>query len=90
MLDLWDAQIDLIRDLEREKRALENELLNLTDLSPDNAFDLKPGGKNFKATEWVDKIQDIKVQTMNLNIQLKIAKETQTEWFTDESTETKA
>lgn len=79
-----DAQIDLIRGLEKEQRELENELMNLTDLSPDNAFDLKPGGKNYNATTWVKKMQEINIALLELEIQLSVARDTQTEWFSED------
>ena len=79
-----DAQVDLIRGLEKEQRELQNELMNLTDLSPDNAFDLKPGGKNYDAKLWVQKMQQIKVALEEIAIQLDIANETTREWFSDE------
>jgi len=82
-----DAQIDLIRGLEKEQRELENQLMNLTDLSPDNAFDLKPGGKNYNATQWVAKMQEIQVALLEVKIQLGVATKTQTEWFSDNGTE---
>ena len=78
-----DAQIDLIRALEKEKRELDNELMNLTDLSPKNEYDLRPTSKAFNATNWVKKLQDIKVELENVKVQLEIALETQEEWFGD-------
>lgn len=79
-----DAQIDLIRVLEKEKRELDNELMNLTDLSPENEFDLRPTSKNFNATTWVKKLQEIKVELLNVGVQLEVALETQKEWFGDD------
>ena len=79
-----DAQVDLIRGLEKEQRELQNELMNLTDLSPDNAFDLKPGGKNYNAKLWVEKMQAMKVSLEEIAIQLQIANETRQVWFSDE------
>lgn len=80
-----DAQIDLIRELEKEKRILENELLNLTDLSPENEYDLRPTAKNFNATAWCKKLQEIKVSLLEVQIQLNVAFGTQKEWFADDS-----
>lgn len=78
-----DAQIDLIRALEKELRVLENEFLNLTDLSPENEFDLRPTSKNFNAVIWAQSIQNNKIAKMNVQIQLDAALETQEEYFTD-------
>lgn len=82
-----DAQIDLIRLLEKEKRELENELMNLTDLSPENEFDLRPTSKNFNATAWCAKLQEIKVALLEIQIQLNVALGTQKEWFGEDATE---
>jgi hypothetical protein len=71
-----DAQIDLIRALEKEKRELDNELMNLTDL--------RSASKNFNATTWVKKLQEIKVELLNVEVQLEVAFETQKEWFGDD------
>jgi hypothetical protein len=81
-----DAQIDLIRALEKEKRDLENELMNLTDLSPENEFDLRPTSKNFNASTWVAKLQEIKVSLLEVQIQLNVAFATQKEWFEENAT----
>lgn len=81
-----DAQVDLIRVLEKEKRELDNELMNLTDLSPENSFDLRPGSKNYNATIWVKKMQDIQVELLNIEVQLEVALATQKEWFGDDNT----
>lgn len=78
-----DAQIDLIRALEAEERVLEKRQLDLTDLSPENSFDLKPGGKNYNAQNWVKEMQNIKIGLLNVKIQLVAAKETLGEWFSE-------
>lgn len=80
-----DAQIDLIRLLEKRKREIENKLLDLTDLSPENTFDLRPTKKDFNATAWVQNLQELKLQLLEVEIELQVAEETQSEWFADDS-----
>lgn len=82
-----DAQIDLIRVLEKRKRELENELMNLTDLSPENEFDLRPTSKNFNAAKWVEELQEVKVSLLEVQIELNVALATQKEWFGEDGTE---
>lgn len=79
-----NCQEDLVRDLQREKRNLETKLLNLTDLSPDNTYSLKPGGESFSAQKWVKEMQDTKVKLMNIDIELEVAQNTLKEWFGNE------
>ncbi len=78
-----DAQIDLIRDLEKEKRLLDSKLMDLTDLSPENEYDLRPTAKNFDPTTWVKALQNVKVELLNVEIQLEVANDTFDEWFGD-------
>jgi hypothetical protein len=79
-----DAQTDLIKDLEKQKRELNKELMNLTDLSPENAFDLRPGGANYNAVNWVERMQTIQEDLMEIQIRLNIALATQKEWFSED------
>ena len=79
--DTKNEQDDLVRNLNREKRELEITLLNLTDLSPDNTYSLKPGGDKFNAKTWVKEMQDTKIAILNKTVEIKTAEETLKEWF---------
>ena len=81
--DTKNEQEDLVRRLTREKRDLEVKLLNLTDLSPDNTYSLKPGGDKFDAKSWVKEMQSTKIDILNKTIELQTAEETLKEWFKD-------
>lgn len=81
-----EHQLDLIKNLEREKRQLESELLNLTDLSPENVYSLRPGSKDYDSKQWVKRMQEIKIAQLELDIQLQVAQENYNEWFEDEET----
>lgn len=74
---------DLINDLTKVKTNLETDLLNLTDLAPDNSYSLKPGGENFDAKEWVRKVHGIKVELKMNKVELDTANEIKEEWFAE-------
>lgn len=76
------AQQDLVTRLTKEKNSLDLKLDSLQDLAPDQNTSLRPGGENFNADTWVNQIQDTKIELLNKQIELKIATETFTEWFT--------
>lgn len=82
-----NAQEDLTRNLQRELDILKEKMLNLEDMSPDNTYSLRPGGKDFDPTRWVTEVQKTKVAILNKTIELKVANETTAEWFA-ETTET--
>lgn len=82
-----DTKIELetlINQLRKDKRELDVKILNLTDLSPDNTYSLKPGGDNFNAAKWVDEMQDAKIALLNKQVELYTAEETYNEWFTED------
>jgi len=79
-----NEQDDLVREITKRKRDLEIKLLNLTDLSPDNTYSLKPGGEGFNPKSWVREIQNTKIELLNIAVELKAANETTAEWFGDE------
>jgi len=81
--DAKDAQEELLRQLNAEKRDLERKLLNLSDMSPDSQFSLRVTKDNFDAKAWVAEMQNLKVQLANKQVELELATATSREWFTD-------
>jgi hypothetical protein len=73
----------LLNNLTRDRSELENELVNLTDLAPDNTYSLRPGSAEFKADEWVKSLHRVKMDISLKDIEIKIAQEIFDEWFAD-------
>ena len=42
-----------VNNLRKELLQLKSKLNDLTDLAPENTFSLRPGSKNFVASEWI-------------------------------------
>jgi len=61
------------------------QIEQLTDVAPENTFDLRPGGTNFDPEAWVTKIVKLKTELYTLSVELEIAVEIEKEWFKDES-----
>lgn len=75
----------LVDRLEGEVLDLEGKIQDLTDLAPESSTSLKP--QDFDEENWVRNMQEYKVQLLNKRIELKIAQETQKEWFGGEDEE---
>lgn len=73
----------LLQNLKRERSELETELVNLTDLAPDNTYSLRPGSSDFKAAEWVKNLHRVKMDISLKDIEIKMAQEIFDEWFAD-------
>lgn len=82
----------LIQELEDQRRALTSKMMALTDIFPDSTFSTLAAKQDFDAKTWVHDIQDLKVELATNAIELKLARETSLEWFTEEAPaeETKA
>lgn len=78
------AQDDIVRNLKREELELETKLENLEDLSPSSALSLNPIEGDFNAKEWCRKVQEIKIELLNKQIEYKVAKETYDKYFKEE------
>ena len=76
------AQIAMVNGLEKRKIELEMEKTALLDLSPDNRYSLKPGA-DFKADAWVNDYQRVTIELLNIEIELRAAKATTAELFTE-------
>lgn len=75
------AQEDLVRNLESEKREIERQLIEVTDLHPDSELTLMVTRKGFDPKAWTSKIQELKVALAAKTIEVELAKETYKEWF---------
>jgi hypothetical protein len=73
----------LLQKLKKERSELENELVNLTDLAPDNTYSLRPGSSSFQASDWVLNLHRVKMDISLKDIEIKMAQEIFDEWFAD-------
>ena len=62
---------------------VEMRVERLTDVAPENTYDLRPGGNGFDPAKWVENLVNLKTELYTLNIELKIAEDIQEEWFAD-------
>lgn len=79
--DAEAAQKELIEKLKKDKRELQNKLLNLDDLSPESADSLNVVRGQFDGAKWANELQNTKVSIQLIDVQLKIAEETYSEYF---------
>jgi hypothetical protein len=70
-----------VRSLEDKVDTLESTILNLTDLAPDTTYSLRPGGKDFDAEGWFEKLYTAELELELANIQLAVASRLLKEWF---------
>lgn len=82
------AQTALVNRLEKRKIELEMKKQELLDMSPDNRYSLRVG-ENFQADQWVSDYQNIGINIINNEVELKVAKQTFAELFTDVDTSEK-
>ena len=81
------AQTTLVNALEKKKIELEMKKTELLDMSPDNRYSLKVG-ENFRADNWTNDYQRLGIELINIEIELKVAKATSVELFSDGPEET--
>lgn len=70
-----------VRSIEDSVDALETTIMNLTDLAPDTTYSLRPGGKDFDAEGWVEKLHSSTLDLELQKIELKVAEDILKEWF---------
>ena len=78
---------DFMNKLKREKRELTSQILNLTDLAPENTYSLRPSSKDFKAKEWVAELHQCRMDLALKEIELKEAQAIYDEWFGEAKSE---
>ena len=81
------SQQSLVNTLEAKKADVEGKIINLTDLAPTSKDSLAPGVTDFDAKQWVEKLQALKLEMYDLDISIKMAKETFAEYFEDKKAE---
>ncbi len=84
------SQQSLVNTLEAKKADIEGKIINLTDLAPTSRDSLAPGVQDFNAKQWVEKLQALKLEMYDLDISIKMAKETFAEYFEDKKAGDKA
>ncbi len=76
-------QKKLINNLESKLEEKNLQICDLTDLGPESNTSLRPGKPGWSAAEWVDQLQTAKCEKKEIEEQLKIAKETYKEYFSE-------
>lgn len=74
------AQVNLIHGIKAQILKSETELHQLMDLAPTQTTQLSVGHENFSPGGFVSAIQEKKNRLHELNIQLRLAKETLADW----------
>ena len=77
------AQEAIVRVLEDRLDKIDEDLLTTTDIYPHSELTLMVTNNSFNATTWAAKLQDLKVQRANTLVELELAQETMTEFFTN-------
>jgi hypothetical protein len=72
---------DFINQLKKEKRELTTQILNLTDLAPENTYSLRPGSKDFNAKAWIQELHQCRMDLSLKEVELKEAQAIYDEWF---------
>ena len=80
-------QSNLSNNLYRDLVSKRNELEDLFDLGPDSTTSLRSPHRDFDATAWVRRVQDLKVEILDLEVRHKLASDTFNEWFSVTETE---
>lgn len=78
------AQEALVRELDDKLDLVEEQLLATTDIYPQSELTLMVTTDKFNPQEWVKKLQQLKVQKANLQVELELANETLEEFFVAE------
>lgn len=79
------AQEEIIRELEKKTRNLNKIMLDLQDLAPSTTISLDVVNGKFDAATWATQLQATKVELLATTVELKIARETKADFFTEEN-----
>mgnify|MGYP003522599740 CR=1 FL=1 len=77
------SQQSLVNTLEAKKADVEGKIINLTDLAPTSKDSLAPGVTDFDAKEWVEKLQSLKLEIYDLDVSIRVARDTYNEFFAE-------
>lgn len=75
------AQRKIIDRLVEKQDELILEQIKLSDLNPTTNTSLLVGDGSFNGNQWAEKMHEIKVALLNVEIELEVAEETYEEWF---------
>jgi hypothetical protein len=78
-------QENLINGLSNRLLTKKFELEKLNDMNPETSVSLRPGGENFNPQAWVSTNQRMKLEIIDLEVELATAKDTYTEFFAEEA-----
>ena len=84
------SQESLMNTLKTKKAELEGKIINLTDLAPTSKDSLAPGVADFNAKNWVEELQNLKLKLYDLEVSIKLANETYSEYFVDKKASDKS
>ena len=76
-----DAQDKIVRELKEKRRSIELQLLNKTDVYPDSELSLEVVKKDYDPTNTFVEIQKLKLDLVNIDVEIETAVETRKEWF---------
>ena len=80
--DAKRASENIVRDLEDKVLDCKRDIMNLTDLAPDTSVSLNPTNGAFDAKAWAKSLYTKKTTLEILTIELRVAQEIVTEFFT--------
>lgn len=76
-----DHSEEYVRNLRKQKRQLEHDLLDLEDFHVGNTTSLYVTKEGFASKEWIEQLNKTKVNLKLLQVKVDIAEETHKEWF---------
>lgn len=66
-----NKQQNLVNNLNDKINNIDLEIENLTDIAPENTYDLRPGGKGFDPQNWVSRLQELKLNKYTTTLELE-------------------
>ena len=75
------SQAAIIQGIQKRLDDIDEKELNLTDLSPENTYSLKPGGNNFTSQAWTEELQGLGIRRREVQVEMDVAMENFEKWF---------
>lgn len=82
--DIQSEIESMIVALEKKKREVIKAKLSHTDIGPDETTSLRVVSEHFNAAVWVDELQALEKELLNVEIELEIANRIKKEWLEEE------
>lgn len=82
--DIQSEIESMIVALEKKKREVIKAKLSHTDIGPDETTSLRVVSESFNAAVWVDELQALEKELLNVEIELEIANRIKKEWLEEE------